>query len=79
MLRAPADPLHAAQFLCSAAYSQRNFLAAQFLLFLANWDGPQGWDPGPGTWDSKEGPPQGMAQGPKGQGANGPMGRMIFL
>ena len=47
--------LHAAQFLRSAAYSQRNFLAAQFLLFLANRGGPQGWDP----WDPKEGPPWG--------------------
>ena len=51
----PPTHLHAAQFLRSAAYSQRNFHAAQFLLFLANWGGPQGWDP----WDPKEGPPWG--------------------
>ena len=51
----PPTHLHAAQFLRSAAYSQRNFLAAQFLLFLANRGGPQGWDP----WDPKEGPPWG--------------------
>ena len=46
----PPTHLHAAQFLRSAAYSQRNFIAAQFLLFLANRGGPQGGDP----WDPKE-------------------------
>ena len=74
----PPTHLHAAQFLRSAAYSQRNFLAAQFLLFLANRGGPQGWDP----WDPKEGPPwgpwapllrtEGPLRGPWAQG--GPFG-----
>ena len=58
----PPTHLHAAQFLRSATYSQRNLLAAQFLLFLANRGGPQGWAKGPKK----------RAQGPRGgQGAQG--------
>ena len=65
----PPTHFHAAQFLRSAAYSQRNFLAAQFLLFLANQGGPQGWDP----WDPKEGPPWG-GPGPRFYAPKGPFG-----
>ena len=58
----PPTHLHAAQFLRSATYSQRNLLAAQFLLSLANRGGPQGWAKGPKK----------RAQGPRGgQGAQG--------
>ena len=74
----PPTHFHAAQFLRSAAYSQRNLIAAQFLLFLANQGGPQGWDP----WDPKEGPPwgpwapllrtEGPLRGPWAQGGPSP-------
>ena len=63
----PPTHLHAAQFLRSAAYSQRNFLAAQCLLFLANRGGPQG-----GTRDPNEGAPRAQGGGPG--GPSGPPG-----
>ena len=64
----PPTHLHAAQFLRSAAYSQRNFLAAQFLLFLANRGGPRGGTQGLGPQRRVPQAPQGW---PKGQGAQG--------
>ena len=63
----PPTHLHAAQFLRSAAYSRRNFLAAQFLFFLANRGGPRGGPRAP-----FKGP---RAKGPKGpKGPSGPLG-----
>ena len=67
----PPTHLHAAQFLRSAAYSQRNFLAAQCLLFLANRGGPQG-----GTRDPNEGAPRAQGGGPG--GPSGPLGEGAF-
>ena len=59
----PPTRLHAAQFLRNAAHAQRNFLAAQFLLFLANRGGPRGG-------------PRAPKKGPRGPGAaRGPRGR----
>ena len=55
----PPTHLHAAQFLRSAAYSQRNFQAAQCLLFLANRGGRQGR-----TRDPNEGAPRAQGGGP---------------
>ena len=67
----PPTHLHAAQFLRSAAYSQRNFLAAQCLLFLANRGGPQG-----GTRDPNEAAPRAQGGGPG--GPSGPLGEGAF-
>ena len=64
----PPTHLQAAQFLRSAAFSQRNFLAAQFLLFLANRGGPRGGTQGLGPQRRVPQAPQGW---PKGQGAQG--------
>ena len=64
----PPTHLQAAQFLRSAAYSQRNSLAAQFLLFLANRGGPRGGTQGLGPQRRVPQAPQGW---PKGQGAQG--------
>ena len=66
----PPTHLHAAQFLRSAAYSRRNFLAAQFLFFLANRGGPRGGPRAPCKRPRAKGPkgPKGPL-GPLGQGA----------
>ena len=66
----PPTHLHAAQFLRSAAYSRRNFLAAQFLFFLANRGGPRGGPRAPCKRPRAKGPkgPKGPS-GPLGQGA----------
>ena len=63
----PPTHLHAAQFLRSAAYSRRNFLAAQFLFFLANRGGPRGGPRAPCKRPRAKGP-----KGPK--GPSGPLG-----
>ena len=66
----PPTRLHATQFLRSAANSQRNFLAAQFLFFLANRGGPRGGPRAPCKRPRAKGPkgPKGPS-GPLGQGA----------
>ena len=78
--------MHAAQFLRSAAHAQRNFLAAQFLLFLANQGGPRGGPRAPNKRPRARGPkgPKGPS-GPMGQGAlrapwapSGPIGDRLY-
>ena len=82
----PPTRLHAAQFLRSAAHAQRNFLAAQFLLFLANRGGPRGGPRAPNKRPRARGPkgPKGPS-GPLGQGAlrapwapSGPIGDRLY-
>ena len=66
--------MHAAQFLRSAAHAQRNFLAAQFLLFLANRGGPRGGPRAPNKRPRARGP-----KGPKGpSGPSGPIGDRLY-
>ena len=69
----PPTHLHAAPFLRSAAYSRRNFLAAQFPSFLANWGGPRGGPRTPFKGPRAKGPtrPKGPS-GPLGIWAKGP-------
>ena len=57
----PPTHLHAPRFIRSAAYSRRNFLAAQFLFFLANRGGPRGGPRAPCKRPRAKGP-----KGPKG-------------
>ena len=66
----PPTHLHAPRFFRSAAYSRRNFLAAQFLFFLANRGGPRGGPRAPCKRPRAKGPkgPKGPS-GPLGQGA----------
>ena len=66
----PPTHLHAPRFIRSAAYSRRNFLAAQFLFFLANRGGPRGGPRAPCKRPRAKGPkgPKGPS-GPLGQGA----------